>query len=110
LAVAWTPPPSLESSARGQAPSRKGELSILSLVLRGAEPSCLGAEPGGGLALVKCAAALDRAYREAMRDDPVALSAAYRGWCKEFGLTPQAQRLLPVLPLAAGTPLRVVGG
>jgi hypothetical protein len=77
---------------------------------------------------VKCAAALDRAYREAMRDDPVALSAegskktspawalylatdaAYRGWCKEFGLTPQAQRLLPVLPLAAGTPLRVVGG
>jgi hypothetical protein len=63
-----------------------------------------------------------------MRDRPVALSAegsktaspawtlylatdrACRGSCKEFGLPPQAQRLLPVLPPATGTPLRVLEG
>jgi hypothetical protein len=79
------------------------------------------------VAMMKCAAALERVYRAAMRAGPTTQSAAgtakasaawmaylatdanYRGWCKEFALTPMAGRMVPQLP-ALGDRLRVIDG
>jgi hypothetical protein len=39
----------------------------------------------------------------------LATDANYRGWCKEFALTPMAGRMVPQLP-APGSQLRVIDG